>query len=70
MPFRAQDTAICTQATRHTRKRPGYKRPSGYTGGNLGGVCVPSALWRPEARASDPTHLSNSQAQQEGKSNA
>jgi hypothetical protein len=54
MSFQVRDTAICTQTTRHTRKRPGHGHPPGFTGGNLGGVCVPSALWRPEAHVSDP----------------
>jgi hypothetical protein len=68
---RTLDTAFRAQATGDTPKRPGYGRPAGFTGGNLDGVCVPGALWRPEARASDPTPLCNStQAQQERKSHA
>jgi hypothetical protein len=71
MPFRGWDTALHAQATGTARKRPGYERPAGFTGGNLDGVCVPGALWRPEARASDTTPLCNStQAQQERNSHA
>lgn len=54
MLSRPADTPDRAQTIQNTRKRPGYKRPPGFTGGNLGGVCVPGALWRPKAHASDP----------------
>lgn len=53
------DTPLCALATKDTPTRPGYRRPPGFTGGNLGGVCVPGALCRTKARASEPTPLSN-----------
>lgn len=33
MDFRAPDTAIRALATKDTRKRPGHKHPTGFTGG-------------------------------------
>ena len=44
MPNHAPDTAFRAQTTGTARKRPGYKHPDGFTGGNLDGVCVPGAL--------------------------
>ena len=55
MPNHAPDTAFRAQTTGTARKRPGYKHPDGFTGGNLDGVCVPGALRRPKARLGDPT---------------
>ncbi|GAA6202828.1 hypothetical protein NBRC116599_40540 [Aquicoccus sp. SU-CL01552] len=54
MDFCPPDTAIRALATKDTRKRPGHDRPAGFTGGNLRGLCVRSAFWRPKPRLSDP----------------
>lgn len=45
MPICTRDTAFYAQTTGPAAKRPGHGHPDGFTGGNLGGVCVPSALW-------------------------
>jgi hypothetical protein len=46
VPLDGRDTAGFTQTTELTRKRPGHTLPAGFTGGNLEGVCVPTAFWR------------------------
>jgi|GEM_PF-3310326 hypothetical protein len=67
MLSRPVDTPDRTLPTQNTRKRTGYRHPPGFTGGNLEGVCVPSALWRPEAHVRDPYPLTiSTQAQQKG----
>ena len=53
-PSRARDTPIDALATDPTFKRLGHIRRAGFTGGNLEGVCVRHALWRPKARPDDP----------------
>jgi len=56
MPYHTPGHTEFQQTTATTPKRPGHKHRRGFTGGNLEGVCVPTAFKRPNPHFSDQPH--------------